>query len=72
MIIMKLYSGNGVSLSPIEEEGRELSNYVRLIADEDKAITNGTIITTCADVLENEADAWADCEMPEEWLEENI
>lgn len=64
MIKKELYSGNGVSLSPIKEEGRSLSNYVRLIADDGFAITNGTVTTTCVDVLSDETEAWTDCELP--------
>lgn len=59
-----LYTGNGVSLSPIEAEGRKLSAYVRLVAEEDMAITNGSRITTCADVLATDVSNWTDCEAP--------
>ena len=65
MIQKTLYTGNGVSLSPIFEEGRTESHYVRLIADDDKAITDGTTITVCVDVLKSDADKWMDCELPE-------
>ena len=61
-----LYTGNGVSLSPIWAEGRMESHYVRLIADEGMGITDGTTVTVCVDVLKTETDKWADCEMPEE------
>ena len=66
MIQKTLYTGNGVSLSPIWAEGRTESSYVRLIADEGMAITNGDIITVCVDVLKTETDKWADCDLPPE------
>lgn len=64
MIQQTLYTGNGVSLSPMYAEGRTESKYVRLIADESKAITNGVTVTTCVDVLKSDADKWTDCELP--------
>ena len=64
MITMKLYTGNGVSLSPINTEGRKLSAYVRLVAEDGMAITNGSRVTTCADVLAIDASNWKDCEAP--------
>ena len=62
---VSLYTGNGVSLSPIPAEGRTESRYVRLIADEGMAITNGETVTVCVDVLAEDAQNWRDCEMPE-------
>ncbi len=64
MIQKTLYTGNGVSLSPMYAEGRTESKYVRLIADEEKAITNGVTVTTCVDVLKADASNWTDCELP--------
>ena len=58
-----LYTGNGVSLSPINAEGRKVSKYIRLVAEENKAITNGAVITVCVDVLATDIDSWHDCEM---------
>ena len=66
MIQKPLYTGNGVSLSPVNAEGRTESKYVRLIADEGKAITNGVTVTTCVDVLSTDAPNWTDCELPAE------
>lgn len=66
MIQKTLYTGNGVSLSPMYAEGRTESKYVRLIADEGKAITNGITVTTCVDVLKTDAPNWTDCELPPE------
>lgn len=66
MIQKTLYTGNGVSLSPMYAEGRTESKYVRLIAGEGKAITNGVTVTTCVDVLKADAPNWTDCELPPE------
>lgn len=63
---VSLYTGNGVSLSPIPAEGRTESRYVRLIADEGRAITDGETVTVCMDVLKTETDKWADCDLPPE------
>lgn len=57
-----LYTGGGVSLSPVYAEGRTESKYVRLIADDGMAITNGVTVTVCKDVLASEASNWTDCE----------
>ena len=65
MIQKALYTGNGVSLSPIWAEGRTESRYVRLIADKGMAITNGDAVTVCVDVLAEDAQNWRDCKMPE-------
>lgn len=64
MIQKTLYTGAGVSLSPIYAEGRAESKYVRLIADDGMAITNGVTVTVCVDVLRTDTDRWADCELP--------
>lgn len=58
-----LYSGAGVSLSPVNAEGRSISKYVRLIAEDGMAITNGKVVTECADVLADSISDWTDCEM---------
>lgn len=64
MIQKPLYTGNGVSLSPILAEGRTESRYVRLIADEGMAITNGDTVTDCVYLLADDVQNWRDCEMP--------
>lgn len=63
MTTIKLYTGGGVSLSPRNGEGRAESEYVRLIADDGKGITDGNIITTCVDTKTPEA--WTDCDAPD-------
>ena len=59
-----LYTGGGVSLSPVNAEGRRVSEYVRLIAEEGMGITDGSIVTTCIDTKTPEA--WTDCPAPPE------
>lgn len=61
-----LYTGGGVSLSPLPGENRAVSSYVRLIADIDMAITDGTIITTAIDVPVIDIPNWGDCAAPME------
>lgn len=65
-----LYTGGGVSLSPINAEGRKLSAYVRLVAEDGMAITNGKTVTTCADVLATDVPNWKNCEAPTEEADE--
>ena len=72
MIQKSLYTGGGVSLSPVNAEGRTLSKYVRLIAEDGKGITNGVTVTTCVDVLKDDAHNWTDCELPPEEAGEEL
>ena len=58
-----MYTGDGVSLSPQNGEGRTVSQYTRLIADNGKAITNGSIVTICIDVPSAEIVNWSDCDL---------
>lgn len=60
---INLYTGGGVSLSPVDADGRTLSTYVRLVAEENHAITDGKQVLACVDVLETEAENWV--EIPE-------
>lgn len=62
MKTVTLYSGSGVSLSPVNDIGRVVAKYVRLIAEDGMAITNGKIVTECADVLVASVPDWTDCE----------
>lgn len=62
MKIVTLYTGGGVSLSPVNDKGRRVSKYVRLIAEEGMAITNGTLVTFCADILASTVECWSDYE----------
>lgn len=70
MNTITLYTGGGVSLSPQAAEDRRVSDYVRLVADEDRGITDGTHVVTCIDVLAVDVGAWTDCDAPPEEPEE--
>ena len=60
----KLYTGNKVYFSIHKRDGMEESDFIRLTAEEGKAITDGEDITTTADVPEEYAEQWVDCEKP--------
>ena len=62
MKVLNLYTGGGVTLSPVNADGRSLSEYVRLVADDGLAITDGDIVVSCIDVRSKEAYKWRDCE----------
>lgn len=64
MTIITLYTGGGASLSPQFAEGRTISDYVRLAADEGMGITDGKIVTTCIDALAVDVGKWSDCPAP--------
>ena len=64
MITMTLYTGGGISLSPIYAEGRTESAYVRLVADEGKALQKGEIVTPCVDVLASDVSNWTEIDAP--------
>ena len=64
MTIIPLYTGGGVSLSPQNAPDRTLSDFIRLVADEGYAITNGNIITEVIDIPQDEASLWQNCEKP--------
>ncbi len=66
MIQKKLFQGNGVSLTPVYTVGRRESAYVRLIAEENMAITDGVTVSTCADVRISDTERWADCDPAEQ------
>ena len=70
MTELKLYTGGGVSMSPMDGEGRKLSAHVRLVAEDGMAITNGKTVTTCADVHASDVTNWKDCEDPTEEADE--
>jgi hypothetical protein len=64
MTITTLYTGGGVSLSPIYSEGRRESAYVQLMADEGKALKKGELVTPCVDVLASDVSNWTEIEAP--------
>lgn len=72
MTIITLYTGGGVSLSPKYIEGRTESKYVRLIADEGRAISNGAIIVNSIDVLKEKTNEWYDTDAIDEPTEEEF
>lgn len=57
MNTITLYTGNGVSLSP-NPTGRTESDYVRLIADDGKMLTNGFDSAYCIDVNKSNVSEW--------------
>jgi hypothetical protein len=59
-----LYTGGGASLSTVQRDGSIDSDYIRIVADEGKAITNGTIVTTVIDVINSDVQNWSDCDLP--------
>ena len=73
MQIIKLYryvrDGGGITVSPVKPDGEDYAMRYRLIADDGKAITSGTIVTTCIDV--ESADSWYDIDAPQEKPEDD-
>ncbi len=59
-----LYTGGGVSLSPVYAEGRRESAYVRLVADDGKALQKGEIVSPCVDVLADDVSNWVEIDAP--------
>lgn len=57
-----LYTGGGVTFSPQYAEGRTVSSFVRLVADEGMMLTNGEVSTECVDVLSTDVNAWSEVE----------
>ena len=64
MTTITLYTGGGVSLSPVYAEGHTESAYVRLVAGEGKTLQKGEIISDCVDVLASDAPNWAEIDAP--------
>lgn len=57
MNIITLHTGNGASLSP-NPTGRIESDYVRLVADDGKMLTNGLNSAYCIDVHKSNVSEW--------------
>lgn len=53
----------GISVSPIKPNV-EYTEMVRLVADEGKALTDGTNTTTCTDV--SSAEGWTEIDVPKD------
>ena len=58
----------GVSTSPVQPDAADYTVKYRLIADDGKALTDGTIITGCVDV--ESPDGWTEIDAPEDDGEE--
>lgn len=65
MTRITLYTGGGVSLSPVYAEGRTESAYVRLVADDGKALQKGDVIASVIDVLISDAENWTEIDEPQ-------
>ena len=65
MTTTPLYTGGGVSLSPQNGEGRRISNYICLMADNGKAVTNGNVISQSVYILASDVSNWTEIDEPE-------
>ena len=59
-IIYRYLGRNGIITSPILLEGNAPITMYRLIADTNKVLTNGEIITTMIDVFIEDLDKWTE------------
>ena len=66
MTTITLYTGGGVSLSPVYAEGRHESAYVRLVADDGKALQKGEVVAYCVDILASDAPNWTEIDEPQD------
>lgn len=66
MVQKQLYTTEAAYLTEHPGENCTISLFVRLIAEEGKAITDGETVTVCVDVLKENVPLWTDCEMPPE------
>lgn len=57
----------GITTSPVKPDG-EYTEMYRLIADEGKALTDGTTVTNCADVAS--PDGWTEIDAPDDEIGE--
>ena len=65
MTQITLYTGGGVSLSPVYAEGRMESSYVRLVADDGMMLKKGEQYAACVDVLKSDFANWSEVEYEE-------
>lgn len=63
---MTLYTGAGKTLSPRRENGMTEAKYVRLIAEDGMAVSNGSLVLFVADVPAEEVALWRDCDAPQQ------
>lgn len=66
MTQITLYTGGGVSLSPVYAEGRRESDYVRLVAEDGMILVNGEREAFCVDVPKTDAGNWQEIEYIED------
>lgn len=66
MVQKQLYTSETAYLTEQPGENCTISLFVRLIADDGKAITDGETVTVCVDVPKENVPLWMDCEMPPE------
>lgn len=66
MTKITLYTGGGVSLSPVYAEGRAESNYVRLIANEGMMLQKDEQTAECVDVLKTDVANWSEVEFADD------
>ena len=71
MQTIQLYNFNrpdgGMTVTPVRpSEAGFRTDYVRLVADDGKAITDGEIVACCIDVRADGPGGWTDCDGPEE------
>ncbi len=62
MTTLKLYTGGGISLSPVSAEGRTESSYVRLVAEDGMMLKKGEQYAVCVDVLKTDVANWSETE----------
>ena len=65
-------TGNGVIITPNAKNDTDISSRMRLVADENKALTNGKTITLVIDVLLEDIKNWYEIDYIEEPISEMI
>ena len=65
-------TGNGVIITPNAKNETDISSRMRLVADENKALTNGKTITLVVDVLLEDIKNWYEIDYIEEPISEMI
>ena len=65
-------TGNGVIITPNAKNETDIPSRMRLVADENKALTNGETITLVVDVLLEDIKNWYEIDYIEEPISEMI
>ena len=55
---------SSITVTPIQQKATDRVHAVRLIADEEKILTNGEIETPCVDVMPSEIEGWWEIDNP--------